>query len=157
MELAILNWPTRDRIMFYGFRTTEDWLIDYAITHRAAYGVHVTESPIMNLRYALNILHRQTGIYQLRLKTVLPENKPVPPAPQANQRIGPLPEAEPPIVVVCSTFGSSFHKRPSQVKVDHLKKILDGGEPQWWINDSCLGDHATVVYLSSTPVVSCKH
>ncbi|KIJ93317.1 hypothetical protein K443DRAFT_402849 [Laccaria amethystina LaAM-08-1] len=119
MELALPNWPARGRIMFYGFRTTENWLIDYAITHRATHGIH-----------------RQTGIYQLRLKTVLPENTPVPPAPQENRRIGPLPEAGPPIVAVCSTIGSSFHKRPSQAQVDHLKKILGGGEPKWWINDS---------------------
>ena len=76
MELAIPNCATRGRIMFYGFRTTEDWLIDYAITHRATYGIRVTESRILNLHYALNILQRQTGINQLRVKTVLPENTP---------------------------------------------------------------------------------
>ena len=122
--------------MFYGFRTTENWLVDYAITHRATYGIRVTEPRILNIHYALNILQRQTGVNQLRLKTVLPENTPIPPAPQGNRRIGPLPEAGPPIVAVCSSLGSSFHKRPSQAQVDHLKEILGGDEPKWWIGGS---------------------
>ena len=92
------------------------------------------KSRILNLDYALNILKRQTGINQLRPKTVLPENAPIPPAPRGNRRIGPLPEAGPPIVAVCSTLGSSFHNRPSQAQVDHLKKILGGDEAKWWIN-----------------------
>lgn len=136
MELTIPHYETMGRIMFYGFKTTEDWLIDYAITHRATYGIRVTEFGILNLQNALYILQRQTGINQLRLKSVLPENTPIPPPLEGNRRIGPLPEPGLPIVAVCSSRSTSFHKRPSQAQVDHLKQILGGEEPKWWIKDS---------------------
>jgi hypothetical protein len=129
----------QNQLMFYGIRTTENWLINYAITHGDAFGIPAIdlEDKIFKLHYATRILQEQTGIDQLEFRSVDAARHKNTPAPdlEGNQKIGPFSKKKAglTIVAVCSNLRTSFRKRPSQAKIDHLKEIL-GGEPKWWID-----------------------
>jgi hypothetical protein len=117
--------------MFYGIKTTEDWLISYAKTHAGAYdniACH-SQDDMSSLYHATLILQSRTGINKLELRSVeaVPSQH-----PEGN---GPSLSPGPTIVAVCSNLRTSFRKRPSQVKMENLRKILGGEEPKWWLGN----------------------
>ena len=136
MQLSIPQRETNGRRLFYGIETSEAWLIEYTKTHRKSHGLSVSMSVILNLSEALQLLQRHSGVHTLRIKTVLPENSPIPPARKDAQQSLPRLKCGKPIISLCSSDSRSFQKRPSQVQVDTLKQIMGGKEPKWWVDDA---------------------
>jgi len=134
MNISIPRCKTKGQILYYGFKVTEDWLINHTITHRDTYDIPFSEFNLINLYHSRSVLRRQTGIKQLSLEQILPENPPVLP-PKGMKLIHP-PSYGRTMVAVCSSLKNSFRNRPSQAQVDHLKQILGAEEdPKWYIDD----------------------
>lgn len=133
MQLTIPQIETNGRRMFYGIETTEEWLIEYTKTYRRDQGLPISMSGLLNLSDALLLLQRHSGVNTLRIKSVLPENAPIPPARKGTQQTLPLPQCGKPIISICSSGHRSFQKRPTHAQVDTLKQIMGGNDPKWWV------------------------
>jgi hypothetical protein len=122
--------PNRHR-MFYGFETSMTWLVEYAKNHWNTNISPACDSDIINMNRSIELLERHSGARNVRIKTVVPQGIPIPPARKGVLLLPEmLPEHVGPIIALCS---SKSRKRPTQVAVDALKQIT-GKEPQWWID-----------------------
>lgn len=117
--------------MFYGFKTSTGWLVEYAKKHWDTNISPACDSDIINMNRSIELLERHSGARNVRIKIVIPQGVPIPPArrgvPQLPEM---LPEHVGPIIALCS---SKSRKRPTQASVDALKEIT-GKEPQWWVD-----------------------
>lgn len=121
--------------MYYGIETTRVWLVKYTQKYWNHKDFPASNSVAINLNRAIELLERHSGARGLRIKTVIPIDTPLPPARKGTRQTLPLPKCGNPIVSICSSEHSSFHMRPSQVKVEALKQIMGGNEPQWWFDN----------------------
>jgi hypothetical protein len=135
MQLTIPQIDTNGRRLLYGIETTKEWLSNYLEKYRNDYAYQEDLSAMFQLYHAMGLLKLHTKIRNLDLQNVLPESTPIPPHPKGTLPTSPLPEGNKLVVVICSFYPESFDRRPSQARVDVLKKIMDGKEPKWWLDD----------------------
>jgi hypothetical protein len=137
MQLTIPQWITHGRRMYFGFETTEEWLMEYAQMHfRNRGGVqNPPPSDLLLMTGSLQLLEEHSGIHPIRVKSVYPQGAHIPPPPKDNLQTLPLRESGGTIVAICSSSPKWFPKRPSQTQVDALKQIMGGTEPKWWVSD----------------------
>jgi hypothetical protein len=121
--------------LFYGIETTEEWLIAYTKTHWNEPDLPASNFNVVNLNRAIHLLQRHSGVHTLGIKTVLPQNSPIPPARRGTRLDLPKQKCGIPIITICSSVERSFKSRPAQVKVNVLKQIMGGKEPMWWVDD----------------------
>ena len=114
--------------MFYGFATDEDSLCKYGKN------VCVDDDPRFDfLTYATIALHHlthTTGIKSLAFQVVFfPRNPP----PGTTFDVATSGAKVTLIISICSSVPRSFQRRPTQAAVDHLKQLLGGTQPIWWV------------------------
>jgi hypothetical protein len=137
IQLTIPQLITHGRRMYFGFETTEKWLIEYAKTEfrKRGYTPNPPPSDLLYMSESLQLLQDHSGIHHVRVKSVFPQGTRIPPRPKDNRQTFPLRKSGGTIVAICSSSSSWFPKRPSQAQVDVLKQIMGGKEPKWWVSD----------------------
>jgi hypothetical protein len=137
MHLAIPQIISHGRRIYFGFETTEEWLIEYSKSEfrKRGYAPNPPPSDLFHMSESLQLLQEHSGIHPVRVKSVFPQGARIPPPPKDNRQTLPLRESSGTIVTICSSSPKWFANRPSQAKVDVLKQIMGGEEPKWWISD----------------------
>ena len=123
--------------MYFGFETTEEWLIEYAKADFRQRGYNPTPPPsvLFLIAQSLQLLQDHSGIRRMRAKSVFPQSAIIPPPPKDNRQTHPLRESGGTVIAICSSSPQWFSNRPSQAQVDVLRRIMGGKEPKWWVSD----------------------
>ncbi|KDQ59541.1 hypothetical protein JAAARDRAFT_205575 [Jaapia argillacea MUCL 33604] len=116
-----------DRLQVYGFCVPMPWLAAFAIKYLLTPGTADDLDEIQLVRYALSRIRTRTGVKTLTLERGLVDDA------------SPLDDIEPeeniiPVLAVCTNEAHSYNRRPSQMQMELLSKILERS-PRWWIED----------------------
>ena len=135
VRLPIPQNNSHGRRMYYGFETTEAWVIEYAKAD-----IRKREQPpdplysSMHLfSESIRLLRMHSGILYLRGESVFPESTTIPPYSTNYQKSDKAPEGRAIIVAIYSS--SKWSNLPSQAQVDKLQQIMGGREAKWWVSD----------------------
>jgi hypothetical protein len=138
IDLTVPQTNTYGRPMYYGFETTEEWLVEYTKVEyrRRRYVPDPPRSDFLLLCDSLRKLQEKSGVRRVKIKSVFPQGASIRPPPKDNRQIFPLPESGGTIIAICSSRPNWFAKRPTLAQMDVLKQIFGGQEPKWWVSDT---------------------
>jgi hypothetical protein len=128
MDLIIPKSNTDGRRLYFGFKVTESWLIEYAKEEFRKYDpANMPISKLLLLYEATLQLQHNSGVRKVRLKPVLPL-----PTSTPVHLPDHLPKDGSCIIAICSSGPNWFRRRLTQAQADALKGIVGGEEPCWW-------------------------
>jgi len=130
IQVALPDLNTGGRVCFYGYDVSTEWLVDYANKHWQGIEEYDDSAKFGS---AIHLLRAHSGIKRLDYESAFEDPKaPAGTVTIPGHRIG---ETRVPLVSIFSNEVSSFSRRPSQGKIDHLSKLLGGKQPRWWVDD----------------------
>jgi len=123
------------RRMYYGFETTEAWIVEYAKAdiRKREQPPDPPYSPMLLFSESIRLLRIHSGMRYLRGESVFPEGTTIPPYPRSYQQSVQALEGRAVIIAIYSS--SKWSNLPSQAQVNKLQQIMGGGEAKWWVSD----------------------